>query len=89
MMSTTNIQKLLMNTKTKKMSRKFESSSKEELLNYLNQSNEALRMENARLMDLNERLTMCIEVRDAEVVSNGMTGYYNFINNFNYTLKTK
>lgn len=71
------------------MSRKFESSSKEELLNYLNQSNEALRLENARLMDLNERLTMCIEVRDAEVVSNGMAGYYNFINNFNYTLTNK
>jgi len=71
------------------MSRRFESSSNDELLNYYSQSNEALRLENARLMDLNERLTMCIEVRDAEVVSNGMAGYYNFINNFNYTLKTK
>lgn len=71
------------------MSRKFESSSNDELLNYLNHSNEALRMENARLTDLNERLTMSIEVRDAEVVSNSMAGYYNFINNFNYTLKNK
>jgi len=71
------------------MSRKFETSSNDELLNYLNQSNEALRMENARLTDLNERLALCIEVRDAEVVSNGMAGYYNFINNFNYTLTNK
>ena len=60
-----------------------------ELVNYLSQSNEALRMENTRLMDENERLTMNIEVYDAEVVSNGMTHYYQFMNNFNYTLKNK
>jgi len=71
------------------MNKRFESSSNDELLNYLSQSNEALRMENARLTDLNERLALSIEVRDAEVVSNNMAGYYNFINNFNYTLTKK
>jgi len=69
------------------MSRINESWSTKELVNYLSQSNEALRIENARLMDEVERLTMNIEVHDAEVVSNGMLHYYQFINNFNYTLK--
>ena len=69
------------------MSRQNENWSTKELVNYLSQSNEALRIENARLMDENERLTMNIEVHDAEVVSNGMNHYYQFMNNFNYTLK--
>jgi len=69
------------------MSKQNESSSNKELVNYLTQSNYALRMENSRLMDENERLTMNIEVVDAEVVSNGMNHYYQFINQFNYTLK--
>lgn len=60
-----------------------------ELVNYLSQSNEALRIENTRLMDENERLTINIEVHDAEVVSNGMAHYYQFMNNFNNTLKNK
>ena len=69
------------------MSKQNESWSNKELVNYLTQSNYALRMENSRLMDEVERLTMNIEVVDAEVVSNGMNHYYQFMNNFNYTLK--
>ena len=69
------------------MSRQNESWANKDLVNYLNQCNEALRMENTRLMDENERLTMNIEVHDVEVVSNGMAHYYQFVNNFNYTLK--
>jgi hypothetical protein len=69
------------------MSKQNESWSNKELVNYLTQSNYALRMENSRLMDEVERLTMNIEVVDAEVVSNGMNHYYQFINQFNYTLK--
>lgn len=69
------------------MSKQNESWSDKELVNYLTQSNYALRMENSRLMDENERLTMNIEVIDAEVVSNGMNHYYQFMNQFNYTLK--
>lgn len=60
-----------------------------ELVNYLSQSNEALRIENSRLLDEVERLTMSIEVQDAEVVCNQMAHYYQFMNNFNYTLKNK
>lgn len=69
------------------MSKQNENWSTKELVNYLSQSNEALRIENARLMDENERLMMNIEVHDAEVVANGMNHYYQFMNNFNYTLK--
>ena len=69
------------------MSRINETWSTKELVNYLSQSNEALRAENTRLMDENERLLNNIEVIDAEVVSNGMNHYYQFMNNFNYTLK--
>ena len=71
------------------MSRQNESWANKDLVNYLNQCNEALRMENTRLMDENERLTNNIEVQDAEIVSNGMAHYYQFMNNFNYTLKNK
>jgi len=60
-----------------------------ELVNYLSQSNEALRVENSRLLDQVERLTNNIEIYDAEVVSNQMNHYYQFMNNFNYTLKNK
>lgn len=60
-----------------------------ELVNYLSQSNEALRVENSRLLDQVERLTNNIEIHDAEVVSNQMSHYYQFMNNFNYTLKNK
>ncbi len=69
------------------MSRINETWSTKELVNYLSQSNEALRAENTRLMDENERLLNNIEVVDAEIVSNGMNHYYQFINQFNYTLK--
>lgn len=71
------------------MSRQNESWANKDLVNYLNQCNEALRMENTRLMDENERLTNNIEVIDAEVVSNGIAHYYQFMNQFNYTLKNK
>jgi len=64
-----------------------ENWSTKELVNYLSQSNEALRIENSRLLDEVERLTMGIEVHDAHIVSNQMSHYYEFINNFNYTLK--
>lgn len=69
------------------MSRLNENWSTKELVNYLSQSNEALRIENSRLMDENERLLNNIEVIDAEVVANKMSHYYEFINHFNYTLK--
>jgi len=71
------------------MSKERETWGTKELVNYLNQSNEALRIENTRLLDKVERLTMNIEVHEAEVVCNQMAGYYTFINNFNYTLKNK
>ncbi len=64
-----------------------ENWSTKELFNFLSQSNEALRIENARLLDEVERLTSGIEIHDAQIVSNQMSGYYEFINNFNYTLK--
>jgi hypothetical protein len=64
-----------------------ENWSTKELFNFLSQSNEALRIENARLLDEVERLTSGIEIHDAQIVSNQMSGYYDFINNFNYTLK--
>jgi hypothetical protein len=41
----------------------------EDLINYLNQANEALRIENERLMDQVERLTNNIDVHDAIIVS--------------------
>lgn len=47
-----------------------ENWSTKELVNFLSQSNEALRIENLRLMDEVERLTMNIEVHQAEIVSN-------------------
>jgi hypothetical protein len=55
----------------------------EDLINYLNQANEALRIENARLMDQVERLTNNIEVHDAIIVSQD----YNKANYY-YSLKT-
>jgi hypothetical protein len=60
--------------------RNNENWSTKELVNYLTQSNEALRIENLRLMDQVERLTMNIEVHNAEIVSD----YYGF-NAYNYT----
>ena len=80
----------MFNTKNNFMTKKTnENWGTKELVNYLSQSNEALRIENARLLDEVERLTMNIEVHDAEVVCNTMGEYYKFLNNFNYTLKTK
>jgi len=70
------------------MSKPNENWSTKELVNYLNQSNEALRIENSRLMDTVERLTNNLEVYEAEMVSNSMDNYYNFMNNFNTTLKS-
>ena len=65
-------------------------TSNDDLINYLTSSIEALRIENARLLDENERMTNNIEVIDAELVThqNGLGGYYNFMNNFNYQLKS-
>jgi hypothetical protein len=69
------------------MGKAHENWGSKELVNYLSQSNEALRIENSRLMDENERLINSIEVVDAQLVSNQMSHYYQFMNNFNYTLK--
>jgi|TARA_R110000868_G_scaffold247814_1_gene504161 hypothetical protein len=54
-----------------------------ELFNFLSQSNEALRIENLRLMDEVERLTNNIEVHDAIIMSQE----YNKANYY-YSLKT-
>lgn len=64
-----------------------ENSGTKELVHFLNLSNEALRIKNLRLESEIERLRNNIEVHDAMVVSNGMDGYYQFMNHFNYTLK--
>ena len=50
-----------------------------ELVSYLNAANEALRIENSRLLDEVERLTNSIEVHDAEIVSNDVQ--FNYIYN--------
>jgi len=71
------------------MSKQNENWGSKDLVNYLNQCNEALRLENTRLMDENERLINSIEVVDAQLVTSDMTHYYQFMNNFNYTLKNK
>ena len=67
-----------------------ENWSTKELVNYLSQSNEALRIENARLMDENERLTMNIEVHHAEILSDYYNqSFYTFTqSNSNTTFKT-
>ena len=64
-----------------------ENSGTKELVHFLNLSNEALRVRNLSLESENERLRNNIEVHDAMEVSNGMHHYYQFMNNFNYTLK--
>lgn len=65
-------------------------TSHDDLINYLTSSIEALRLENSRLMDENERLINNIEVIDAQIIThqNNIGAYYNFMNNFNYQLKT-
>ena len=45
-------------------------AANEELSSFMNAQIEALRIENSRLMDLTERLTNFIEVKEAELVSN-------------------
>ena len=60
-----------------------ENWSTKELFNFLSQSNEALRIENLRLMDEVERLTNNIEVHDAIIMSQE----YNKANYY-YSLKT-
>jgi hypothetical protein len=60
-----------------------ENWSTKELINFLSQSNEALRIENARLMDEVERLSNSIEVHDAIIMSQE----YNQANYY-YSLKT-
>jgi len=60
-----------------------ENWSTKELVNFLSQSNEALRIENARLMDEIERLSNNIEVHDAIIMSQE----YNQANYY-YSLKT-
>lgn len=60
-----------------------ENWSTKELVNFLSQSNEALRIENARLMDEVERLSNSIEVHDAIIMSQE----YNQANYY-YSLKS-
>jgi len=57
-----------------------------EAMNFLSQSNEALRVENLRLLDEIERLTNEMQVVDAEVVSNQ---YYGCKVNYNFNKKIK
>jgi hypothetical protein len=54
-----------------------ENCSTKELVAFLSASNEALRMENLRLLDEVERLTNNIEVHDAEIIY-GHNYLYNF-----------
>jgi len=67
-----------------------ENWSTKELVNFLTQSNEALRIENSRLMDQVERLSMNIEVHYAEIVSDYYgKNFYTFTESYsNTTLKT-
>jgi hypothetical protein len=69
------------------MSKQNENWGSKDLINYQSQRIEALRLENTRLMDENERLINSIEVVDAQLVTSDMQHYYQFMNNFNYTLK--
>ena len=71
------------------MSTQNENWGSKDLVNYQSQRIEALRLENTRLMDENERLINSIEVVDAQLVTSDMQHYYQFMNNFNYTLKNK
>lgn len=70
--------------------KKNESWSTKELVNFLTQSNEALRIENSRLMDQVERLSMNIEVHQAEIISDYYgRNFYTFTESFsNTTFKT-
>ena len=62
----------------------FETTGTKELVNYLNQRIEALRLENTKLMSQLERLTMSIDIKDAQVVCNA--NYNNYMN-YNYNIK--
>ena len=78
------------NLNTKNMTQ-IKGTPAEDLINYLRSSVEALRIENAKLADENERLINNIEVIDAQIITheNNIGGYYNFIEQFNYQLKSK
>ena len=67
-----------------------ENWSTKELVNFLTQSNEALRIENLRLIDQVERLSMNIEVHQAEIISDYYgRNFYTFTeSNTNTTFKT-
>jgi len=67
-----------------------ENWSTKELVNFLTQSNEALRIENLKLMDQVERLSMNIEVHQAEIISDYYgRNFYTFTeSNTNTTFKT-
>jgi hypothetical protein len=73
------------------MTNNLRGTSTEETIRFLSESNEALRIENTRLMSKMERMLNNIEVHEAEILThnNGLGEYYNFINNFNYTLKNE
>jgi hypothetical protein len=58
-----------------------------ETMHFLSLSNEALRIENARLLDEVERLTNNIEVHDAEILDYNMDNQNKYITYLNYTLK--
>lgn len=66
------------------MSKQNENWGGKETIEFLTLSNNALRIEIQRLKDENQRLINRVEVTDAELVSNH---YYEFMNNFNYTLR--
>jgi hypothetical protein len=58
-----------------------------ETMHFLSLSNEALRIENARLLSEVERLTNNIEVHDAEILNHNMDNQNKYITYLNYTLK--
>ena len=63
-----------------------ENWSTKELVNFLTQSNEALRIENSRLMDQVERLSMNIEVHQAEIISDYYgRNFYTFTESYSNT----
>ena len=69
--------------------RALENWGTKETLNFLSLSNEALRVENLRLMSEIDRLISNIEICDAREVSNLIVGHYETNNNFTYTFKNR
>ena len=67
------------------MSKQNENWGTKETLNFLSQSNEALRIENLRLTNEIDRLISNIQIFDAQTISNQTEQNYAY-QSFNYTL---